>query len=159
MDFRSPYPYFFMAKGIIRSYPSLVKNITTEVAIIGAGITDALVTYQLNKKGVETIFDRRHTGMCSTAASTGLLQYLPYKVENLKSTYCIPVSLYLMKTSGIKTVLSGKPHHLLYISDLQMITVYSSKERDDRFINAGNFIRVYFNPNHKRYDYRYTKQK
>ena len=38
MDLRSPYPYSFMMKGIIRSYPSLVNNITIEVAIIGAGI-------------------------------------------------------------------------------------------------------------------------
>ena len=76
MDLRSPYPYSFMMKGIIRSYPSLENNLTTEVAIIGAGITGALVGYHLNKKGIKvSIFDRRHTGMGSTAASTGLLQY------------------------------------------------------------------------------------
>lgn len=76
MDLRSPYPYSFMVKGIIRSYPSLSHNLTTEVAIIGAGITGALVAYHLNKKGIGvSIFDRRHTGMGSTAASTGLLQY------------------------------------------------------------------------------------
>ena len=76
MDLRSPYPFSFMMKGIIRSYPSLMNHLTTEVAIIGAGITGALIGYHLNKKGIEvSIFDRRHTGMGSTAASTGLLQY------------------------------------------------------------------------------------
>src|SRR5688572_19649223 len=76
MDLRSSYPYSFMVKGIIRSYPSLMNNLTTEVAIIGAGITGALVAYYLNKNGIKvSIFDRRHTGMGSTAASTGLLQY------------------------------------------------------------------------------------
>lgn len=76
MDLRSPYPYSFMIKGIIRSYPSLSHNLTTEVAIIGAGITGALVAYHLNKIGIKvSIFDRRHSGMGSTAASSGLLQY------------------------------------------------------------------------------------
>lgn len=76
MDLRSPYPFSFMMKGIIRSYPSLMNHLTTEVAIIGAGITGALIGYHLNKKGIKvSIFDRRHTGMGSTAASTGLLQY------------------------------------------------------------------------------------
>ncbi len=76
MDLRSEYPYSLLRKGIIRSYPSLKKDIRTDITVIGAGITGSLVAYHLAKAGIDvTVIDRRHVGMGSTAASTGLLQY------------------------------------------------------------------------------------
>jgi glycine/D-amino acid oxidase-like deaminating enzyme len=76
MDLRSEYPYWLLKEGIIRSYPSLDKDIRSDIAIIGAGITGALMAYHLGKEGFSvTIVDRRHVGMGSTAATTGLLQY------------------------------------------------------------------------------------
>ncbi len=76
MDLRSPYPYWLLRHGIINSYPSLQKNIQTDIAIIGAGISGALVAWELMKAGhAVTVIDRRHAGTGSTAASTGLLQY------------------------------------------------------------------------------------
>jgi glycine/D-amino acid oxidase-like deaminating enzyme len=76
MNLRSPYPYWLLRHGIVNSYPSLDDDVTTEIAIIGAGISGALVANQLCKAGHEvTIVDRRHAGMGSTAASTALLQY------------------------------------------------------------------------------------
>lgn len=76
MDLRSHYPYSLLWKGIIKSYPSLKSDIKTEVAVIGAGITGTLVAWHLCKAGVKVVLvDRRHVGMGSTAASTGLLQY------------------------------------------------------------------------------------
>ncbi len=51
-------------------------NVSTDVAIIGAGVTGSLVAYHLNKAGLDvTIVDKRHVGTGSTAASTSLLQY------------------------------------------------------------------------------------
>jgi glycine/D-amino acid oxidase-like deaminating enzyme len=76
MNLRSSYPYSLLKYGTIRSYPSLHQNLKAEVAIIGAGITGALVAWELSKAGIKTIIvDRRHIGMGSTAACTALLQY------------------------------------------------------------------------------------
>src|SRR6185436_8573946 len=76
MDLRSHYPYWLLRHGIINSYPSLSKNEKADVAIIGAGISGALVARQLCEAGLNVIvLDRRHAGMGSTAASTALLQY------------------------------------------------------------------------------------
>ena len=76
MDLRSQYPYWLLKNGFANTYPVISDNIDTEVAIIGAGITGALVGYHLCKAGVAVVFvDRRHAGMGSTCASTALLQY------------------------------------------------------------------------------------
>ena len=76
MDLRTNYPFWLLEKGILGSYPSLEKDISTDVAIIGAGVSGALIAWQLCRAGVEClVVDRRHVGMGSTAATTGLLQY------------------------------------------------------------------------------------
>jgi glycine/D-amino acid oxidase-like deaminating enzyme len=54
----------------------LTSDVACEVAILGGGITGALVAYRLAKEGVDTVLlDKRDLGTGSTAASTGLLQY------------------------------------------------------------------------------------
>jgi glycine/D-amino acid oxidase-like deaminating enzyme len=76
MNLHSPSPYWLLRHGIINSYPSLNRDIKTEIAIMGAGISGALVANQLCQAGYKVIMvDRRHVGMGSTAASTALLQY------------------------------------------------------------------------------------
>jgi len=76
MDLRSHYPFWLLKHGIVKTYPSLNESINTEVAVIGAGITGAIVAYYLCKAGFKvTIIDKRHVGQGSTAASTCLLQY------------------------------------------------------------------------------------
>ena len=46
------------------------------MAVVGGGITGALVSHLLVKQGVDTVLvDREEVGLGSTAASTGLLQY------------------------------------------------------------------------------------
>jgi glycine/D-amino acid oxidase-like deaminating enzyme len=76
MNLHSPYPYWFLKHGIINSYPSLQQDVKTDIAIIGAGISGALIAWKLCQAGFKTIIvDRRHAGTGSTAASTALLQY------------------------------------------------------------------------------------
>src|SRR5882762_2921372 len=76
MDLRSDYPFWLLDKGILHSYPSLDKNEKADVTIIGAGISGALAAWYLRNTGLKVlIVDRRHVGMGSTAATTGLLQY------------------------------------------------------------------------------------
>src|SRR5436190_6162048 len=56
--------------------PPLEHGVTTDVAILGAGITGAMAAHYLLEAGVETVLvDRRDIARGSTAASTGLLQY------------------------------------------------------------------------------------
>ena len=76
MNLHSPYPYWLLRHGIINSYPSLHADLKTEIVIMGAGISGALVANQLCQAGYQVVVvDRRHAGMGSTAASTSLLQY------------------------------------------------------------------------------------
>jgi glycine/D-amino acid oxidase-like deaminating enzyme len=76
MNLHSPLPYSLLLHGIVNSYPSLSDDVKTDIAIIGAGISGALVANELCKAGFKVIMaDRRHVGHGSTAASTSLLQY------------------------------------------------------------------------------------
>jgi glycine/D-amino acid oxidase-like deaminating enzyme len=76
MNLHSKTPFWLIKNGLIQSFPALKNNLQTDVAIIGAGITGALVGYHLAKAGVQVaLLERRHAGMGSTSASTALLQY------------------------------------------------------------------------------------
>ncbi len=76
MDLRSGHPYWLLKNGLMDAYPTLDRDIKVEVAVLGAGITGALVAYLLVKQGVNVaVLDKRESGWGSTSASTGLLQY------------------------------------------------------------------------------------
>jgi glycine/D-amino acid oxidase-like deaminating enzyme len=76
MDIRTESPFFLAKNGLMKVYPSLRGDLSTDYAIIGGGITGALIAWYLAKAGVKTaVFDRRHIGTGSTCASTALLQY------------------------------------------------------------------------------------
>ncbi len=76
MDLRTDTPYWLLKSGLAFEYPSLRENLKTEYAIIGGGITGALVAWYLTQAGVSVVLlDRRHIGMGSTCASTAMLQY------------------------------------------------------------------------------------
>ena len=76
MDLRTGAAFWPLKNGLIDVYPALERDATCEVAIIGAGITGALVAHRLTEAGANVIvLDRHDVAMGSTAASTGLLQY------------------------------------------------------------------------------------
>ncbi|MBT0608201.1 NAD(P)/FAD-dependent oxidoreductase [Aequorivita echinoideorum] len=76
MDVRSNEPYSLIKNALPKSYPSLKKSISTEVLIIGGGITGALIAYQLLKEGKKVVLvERRDICSGSSAASTSMLQY------------------------------------------------------------------------------------
>ncbi|WP_042492213.1 NAD(P)/FAD-dependent oxidoreductase [Aequorivita sublithincola] len=76
MDIRSNEPYWLIVNSLPQSYPSLQKSISSEVLVIGAGITGALTAYKLIEEGKKVIMvDRRDICNGSTAASTSMLQY------------------------------------------------------------------------------------
>jgi glycine/D-amino acid oxidase-like deaminating enzyme len=76
MDLRSGHPYWLLKNGLLASYPSLRRPESCAVAVLGGGITGALVAYHLAWAGIDTVLlDKRDVGAGSTAASTALLQY------------------------------------------------------------------------------------
>jgi glycine/D-amino acid oxidase-like deaminating enzyme len=76
MDLRSVYPFWLLDKGILASYPSVARNMQADVVIVGAGISGALMSWYLRHTNMKVIIvDKRHVGMGSTAATTGLIQY------------------------------------------------------------------------------------
>ena len=76
MDLKSGYPYWTVRDGLVAEFPHLTRDIRCDVAVIGAGITGALIARELAGAGFDVaVLDKRDAGWGSTAASTALLQY------------------------------------------------------------------------------------
>ncbi|WP_363800900.1 FAD-dependent oxidoreductase [Lysobacter firmicutimachus] len=76
MDLKSGTPYWAIRNGLMHAFPPLRQNLRCEVAVIGGGISGALIADELAAHGIETaLFEQRDIGWGSTAASTALLQY------------------------------------------------------------------------------------
>lgn len=76
MKLKAGYPFWLIKDGLPFTFPKLDHDIETEVAIIGAGISGALMRYHLINAGVDCVtVDARTIGLGSTSASTSLLQY------------------------------------------------------------------------------------
>lgn len=76
MDLKSGQTFWPLKNGLIASYPRLKEDLRCDVAVIGAGISGALVAYHLTEAGIDTVvLDRRDVCSGSTSATTGLLQY------------------------------------------------------------------------------------
>lgn len=76
MDLTSGYAFWPAAAGLLGVYPSLDRDIDCQVAVVGGGVTGALISYRLVEAGFETVLlDKRDFGWGSTSASTALLQY------------------------------------------------------------------------------------
>lgn len=75
-DLRTESPFWLMKNGYFEVYESLSEDVKTDFAIIGGGISGALLAWRLTREGASvSLVDRRHIGMGSTCASTALLQY------------------------------------------------------------------------------------
>jgi glycine/D-amino acid oxidase-like deaminating enzyme len=76
MDLTSGLPFWPVRDGLLHVYPALENDLTCAVAVLGGGVTGALVAYHLAEAGIDTVvLDKREIGWGSTAASTALLQY------------------------------------------------------------------------------------
>lgn len=76
MDLRSGVPFWLRKNGWLRIYPPQSCDIVGDVAIVGGGISGALIAERLAREGhAVVVIDRRNIGEGSTAASTALLQY------------------------------------------------------------------------------------
>ena len=76
MDLRSGIPYWLINDGLVRVYPPLDGDARCDVAILGGGITGAMLAERLSREGRGVIvLDKRDIGQGSTCASTTILQY------------------------------------------------------------------------------------
>jgi glycine/D-amino acid oxidase-like deaminating enzyme len=76
MDLKSGYPFWTVHNGLPATFPPLEQNLACDVAVVGAGVTGALIAQACADAGLETVVvDRRDAAWGSTAASTALLQY------------------------------------------------------------------------------------
>ncbi|HVU25790.1 MAG TPA: FAD-dependent oxidoreductase [Opitutus sp.] len=76
MNLLSAGAFWPIRDGLPVNYPTLDHDADCEVAIVGAGISGALVAWRLAEAGIATIvLDRRDVAHGSTAGSTSLLQY------------------------------------------------------------------------------------
>jgi glycine/D-amino acid oxidase-like deaminating enzyme len=76
MDLKSGYPYWAIKNGLLSPFPALAGDLACEVAVIGGGITGALIADHLQAAGHEVaVIEQGEIGWGSTAASTALLQY------------------------------------------------------------------------------------
>ena len=76
MNLTSSEPFWLIKNGLLQSYPSLREDISTDILIVGAGITGALMAHKCISEGYSTtIIDRREIANGSTSATTSMLQY------------------------------------------------------------------------------------
>ena len=76
MDLTSGTPFWLIQHGLPPRYPALDRDITCDVAVLGAGVTGALMSDALTAAGLEVVvLDKHYPGTGSTSASTALLQF------------------------------------------------------------------------------------
>ena len=72
MDLKSGYPYWAVKNGLMHPFPRLEGDLQCDVAVVGGGITGALIADELHRHGHDVVVvEQRDVGWGSTAASEG----------------------------------------------------------------------------------------
>lgn len=76
MDLKSGYPFWSVKNGLMQAFPPLQSDARCDVAVLGGGITGALMADELSANGHDVlVVDARDIAWGSTSASTAMLQY------------------------------------------------------------------------------------
>ena len=76
MDLTSGNPLWPIVNGLPATYPRLHQDLRCDVAVIGGGITGALVAHRFAREGIHTVLlEAGEIAHGSTAATTALIQY------------------------------------------------------------------------------------
>ena len=63
MKLTSSHPFWSVKNGLPANYPSLQRNVSCDVVVIGGGITGALVAVHLAEAGVKTLITACYNGV------------------------------------------------------------------------------------------------
>ena len=76
MDLHSGLPYWIVRNSLLDYFHPLEDDLSTDIVIVGSGITGALMAHEFCRAGIECcVIDKRSIATGSSAASTALLQY------------------------------------------------------------------------------------
>ena len=76
MKLTSNEPFWLVKNGLLSSYPSLAENLSTDILIVGSGITGSLLAHQVIADGYSAVLlDKREIANGSSSATTSMLQY------------------------------------------------------------------------------------
>ncbi len=145
MDLKSGYPFWLLKYGLPFNYSELQEDLSTEVVVMGAGISGALTAYSLVKAGVSCIvIDARPIGLGSTCASTSLLQYeIDVPLSELKNKIGLEnaVSAYKLGVEAIDS-LQQIANDIGYGDfETKKSLYYAARKKDDSFIKEEYLIR------------------
>jgi glycine/D-amino acid oxidase-like deaminating enzyme len=89
MEWVSGDPFWIKHTKIPTQFPYLTEDLTTEVVVVGGGITGALTAYYFAKAGVKTVLiDKNIIAYNSTAATPSILRYeIDHAFTGLKKMY------------------------------------------------------------------------
>src|ERR1700691_5565625 len=78
LDLRTGRPVWLIDRKQVAHHRKLAKNIRCEIAVVGGGVSGALIAHRLASLGKQVVVvDSRDIGMGSTMASTAILSYEP----------------------------------------------------------------------------------
>ncbi|MFD0727548.1 NAD(P)/FAD-dependent oxidoreductase [Lysobacter brunescens] len=135
MDLKSGYPFWSIKNGLMHAFPPLTSDLRCDVAVIGAGITGALIADELVKHGHDVlVVDQRDVGWGSTAASTALLQYeIDTHMVDLAKRYGEPsAALAYRACSDAIDMLAAKAAELRDVDFRRTRSLYLASHRRDR---------------------------
>lgn len=145
MDLKSGYPYPLIKNGLLFEYPQLRRHEETQVAIVGGGISGALLAYFLTQAGISCIvLDARSIGLGSTCASTSLLQYeIDVPLHRLIQTlgYEKAVQAYRLCADSINTL--GKISETIGLSEFHFrpSVYFAARENDLAYLEEEHTVR------------------
>lgn len=116
MDLTSGHPLWPLVDGLPATYPPLHHDLRCDVAVIGGGITGALVAHRFAHEGIPTVLlEADEIGHGSTAATTALIQYeidthLVDLIERVGAEHALrSYRLCLEAVRGIEKLATGTP--------------------------------------------------
>ncbi len=135
MKLRSTETYWLLKNGLTYTYPSLKEDVECDVLVIGAGITGALMAFQLCSEGYNTVvIDKNDVALGSTAATTAILQYeLDEQLHSLIGMVGDEAAVDTYR-HGIAMIdwLSDRVHHLGFDCGFEMKnSVYFARNEED----------------------------